>query len=114
MTRELTCIVCPLGCSLAVEMSDGKVQSVSGNTCPRGKVYAEKECINPVRTITSTVRCEDGSVLPVKTEAPIPKDKIFDAMKIINNASVRLPISIGDVIIEGVYGSKVVATKNAK
>ena len=114
MTRELTCIVCPLGCSLAVEMSDGKVQSVSGNTCPRGKVYAEKECTNPVRTITSTVRCEDGSVLPVKTEAPIPKDKIFDAMKIINNASVHLPISIGDVIIEDVYGSKVVATKNAK
>lgn len=114
MKRELTCTVCPLGCSLTVEICDGKVESVSGNTCPRGKVYAEKECTNPVRTITSTVICEDGSVLPVKTESPIPKDKIFDAMKIINNISAHLPISIGDVIIEDVYGSKVVATKNAR
>ena len=114
MKRELTCIVCPLGCSLKVEISDGKVQSVIGNTCPRGKVYAEKECTNPVRTITSTVRCEDGIVLPVKTETPISKDKIFDAMKIINNASAHLPILIGDVIIEDVFGSRVVATKNVR
>lgn len=114
MKRELTCIVCPLGCSLTVEMCDGKVQNVSGNTCPRGKDYAEKECTNPVRTITSTVRCDDGSVLPVKTESPIPKDKIFDCLKIINNTSAHLPISIGDAIIDDVYGSRVVATKNAR
>ena len=41
--RELICIGCPLGCMLTVEMNDGAVVSVTGNTCPRGKVYAEKE-----------------------------------------------------------------------
>lgn len=113
MTRELTCIVCPLGCSLKVNLDDnGKVLEVSGNTCPRGKVYAENECTNPKRTITTTVKCQGGAILPVKTQEPIKKEKIFDAMKIINSATPVLPISVGDVIIEDVFGSKVIATKN--
>ena len=79
MTRNLTCIVCPLGCDLTVELADGKVLSVSGNTCPRGKKYAETECIAPMRTVTSTVRCDDGSLVSVKTDSPIPKEKMFVA-----------------------------------
>ena len=113
MKRELTCIVCPIGCTLTAEIDDGKVTMVTGNTCPRGKVYAETECISPMRTITTTVRCADGTILPVKTATPIPKDKIFEAMKIINKTTPHLPISIGDVIIEDVFGSKVVAVSNA-
>ena len=78
-TRNLTCIICPLGCALTVEFdSDGNVSKVSGNTCPRGKQYAIDECTNPVRTITSTVRCEDGSVIPVKTNKSVPKGKVFE------------------------------------
>ena len=112
MKRELTCIVCPIGCSLVAEIEDGKVVSVTGNTCPRGKVYAETECISPMRTITTTVRCADGTIVPVKTSVPIPKEKIFEAMELINKKTPHLPISIGDVIIEDVFGSKVVATAN--
>ena len=40
-TRELTCIGCPLGCALTVEMDGNKVVGVTGHTCPRGKAYAE-------------------------------------------------------------------------
>ena len=110
MIRELTCIVCPIGCSLKAEVVDGKVLQVTGNTCPRGKTYAENECTNPMRTITSTVICEDGTPVPVKTDRTIPKEKMLDAMKIINKATAHLPIKIGDVIIEDVYGSNIVAT----
>ena len=113
MTRELTCIICPRGCGLKVEIEDGKVVSVTGNSCPRGVKYAEDECCNPMRTITSTVRCEDGRVISVKTDRPIPKDKMFECMKMINSATAHLPIHIGDVIIEDVFGSNVVATENA-
>lgn len=112
MKRELTCIVCPIGCSLVAEVSGGKLVSVSGNTCPRGAEYAKNECISPVRTVTTTVRCEDGALLPVKTATAIPKDKVFEAMKIINNTHPHLPISAGDVIIEDVFGAKLVAVKN--
>ena len=110
--RELTCIVCPIGCSLKAELSDGKVVSVTGNTCPRGKTYAETECTNPMRTITTTMRCSDGAVVPVKTDCPIPKERMFDTMKIINKTVIDLPISIGDVIIEDVFGSRIVAAAN--
>ena len=112
MKRELTCIVCPVGYSLVAEIKDNGEVEVSGNKCPRGKVYARNECIAPVRTITTTVRCESGEMLPVKTDSPIPKEKIFEAMKIINKACPVLPISVGDVIIEDVFGSRVVATCN--
>lgn len=112
MKRELTCIVCPIGCSLSVELEDGKVIDVKGNTCPRGKAYAENECIAPKRTITTTVKCKNGEILPVKTETPIPKEKMFEAMEVINKTNPSLPISVGDVIIENIFGSRVVATKN--
>lgn len=112
MAKELTCIICPMGCSLKIE-SDGKnIISITGNTCPRGKQYAEAEFTNPQRTVTTTVKSDTGAVVPVKTDRPIPKENIFEAMKIINNTVTHLPICIGDVIIKDVYGCNIVATKN--
>lgn len=112
MRRELTCIVCPIGCSVSAETENGKVISVTGNSCPRGKVYAETECTAPKRTITTTVRCKNGKILPVKTDRTIPKEKMTEAMQIINSATPDLPICVGDAIIENVFGSNIVATKN--
>ena len=108
--RELTCIICPRGCALKAELDgSGAVLAVTGNSCKRGREYAEAECVNPMRTVTSTMRCTDGSVVPVKTAAPIPKSKIFECMKIINEHTAALPVEIGDVIIPDVFGSAVVA-----
>lgn len=112
MNRTLTCIVCPIGCELSVELSDKEVVSVKGNTCKRGESYAISECTYPVRTVTSTVRCKNGDMLSVKTDRPIPKDKIFECMKIINSLHPHLPISVGDVIIENVFGCNIVSTQN--
>lgn len=112
MKRELTCIICPIGCTLEVELDGKEVKSVTGNTCPRGAKYAETECTAPKRTVTTTVKTENSEVLPVKTDSPIPKEKIFELMEIINNSVAHLPISVGDVIIEDVFGCNVVATKN--
>ena len=110
--REMTCIVCPLGCTLVAEMEENRVISVCGNTCPKGAAYAERECISPVRTVTTTVKCTSGALLPVKTQTPIPKEKVKDAMGIIDKVHPVLPIRAGDVIIENVFGSKVIATKS--
>ena len=111
--RELTCIICPRGCTLRAKLDkNGAVLGVTGNGCRRGRDYAEAECINPMRTVTSTMRCSDGSVIPVKTDAPIPKADIFKCMRIINSKTVCLPVKIGDVVIPGVFGSNIVATEN--
>ena len=63
MKKELTCIACPLGCTITVTLDGKDVISVEGNTCPRGKEYAINECTAPVRTVTTTVKCEDGDVI---------------------------------------------------
>ncbi len=112
MERKLTCIICPLGCELTVTLENGKVTAVSGNTCKRGEVYAENECTNPQRTVTSTVLCEDGSLLPVKTDGTIDKDKVLTCMEILNKIVAPLPVKIGDVIAENVCGANIVATAN--
>lgn len=114
MTRELTCIVCPRGCQLKVELENGAVKEVTGFTCPRGKQYAIDECTHPMRTVTSTARTANGGVIPVKTNRTIPKELMFDLMKELNAAVVKLPAHIGDVVIANVLGTgaDVVVTAN--
>ncbi len=115
MERELTCIRCPIGCQLTVNV-DGEDVSVTGNTCPRGKEYGIKEVSNPTRTVTSSVRVYKG-ILPlvsVKTKTDIPKGKIFPVMEEIKKVQVKAPIHTGDVIISNVSGtgSDIVATRS--
>ena len=114
--RELTCIGCPMGCMVTVELNNGEIVSVSGHTCPRGEIYAKKEVTAPTRIVTSTVKVTGGSRERVscKTASDIPKDRIADVMKAINAACVSAPVRIGDVLIENVAGTgvAVVATSN--
>lgn len=116
-TRNLTCIVCPKGCELTVTFgAAGEIEKIEGYTCKRGEEYARNECTHPVRTVTSTVKTESGRTIAVKTDAPIPKELIFDAMKEIN--AVRVPdgrdVAIGDVIISNVCGTGVSVVATSK
>ena len=108
-SRELICIGCPMGCPIVVEMEDGKVLSVAGNTCPRGESYARKEVTNPTRIVTTTVRVDGGKVpmINVKTEQDIPKDKIFECIAALRGVTMKAPIHIGDIVLENVAGTGV-------
>lgn len=113
MEREMVCIGCPIGCQLkAVFTEEGTFVEVTGNNCKRGAEYAKTECTNPQRTLTTTLRCEDGSMVAVKTDRTIPKDQVLEAMKQINTTIVKLPVHIGDVILKDLYGSNLVAAQN--
>lgn len=113
MKRELTCIICPRGCSLTVDI-DGDNITVTGNSCPRGKQYGIDECTNPVRTVTSFIRVDnrEDTMVSVKTSEPIKKGDIFSVMHEIRNTTVNAPVKIGDVLIKDVYGADIIATKN--
>lgn len=115
MTRNLTCIICPKGCSLSLNV-DGENLNVSGFGCLRGKKYAEDEFFHPSRTVTSTVRVVNRKnlMVSVKTSNPVPKEKIFEVMAKIRSSSVKAPVSIGDVILKDVYGADIIATKNIR
>ncbi len=115
MERNITCIICPRGCSLTVTV-DGDNTKVVGHGCPKGEQYGIDEVLNPVRTVTSIVRVSnrEDTMVSVKTADPIPKGEIFNIMKIIREKTVEAPVKIGDVIIENVFGTNVIATKDIK
>jgi len=50
----------------------------------------------------------------VKTEADIPKGKIFDCVRALKEVDIPAPVSIGQVILPDVAGTgvAVIATKN--
>lgn len=113
--RNLTCIVCPRGCQIEVRLADdGRIEDIKGFTCKRGYTYAQNECTHPQRTVTTTVRCEDGTVVPVKTADVIPKEKIFAVMEEINRTTAPSHLRIGDVVIENAAstGVPVICTAN--
>ena len=113
---ELTCIGCPMGCAVTVEMDGaGQITGVTGNTCKRGEDYARKEVTNPTRIVTSTVKVEGGAaeMVSVKTKTDIPKGKIFACVDGLKGVCVKAPVHIGDVIVSDIAGTgvDVVATK---
>lgn len=116
--KNLTCIRCPMGCALTVDIEDGAVVKVTGNTCKRGEDYARKEVTSPTRIVTSTVRVKGGAapMVSVKTKTDIPKGKIFDCVKALKEVEVEAPVCIGDVILKDVAGTGVdiVAAKNVE
>lgn len=117
MTKTLTCIVCPRGCTLTVALDpeqENPVLSVEGQGCRRGEEYAVAECTHPTRTLTTTAPTVDGGVVPCKTDRPIPRELLFEAMKVINSLSAPASVKIGDVLLEDLLGTgaRVVATAN--
>lgn len=117
--KKLTCVVCPAGCQIEVTLDEsGAVLSVTGNTCPRGKAYAESEMTHPVRTLTTTVTLEDAEDrrLPVRTDKPIPKESLFEAMRLAAAIRVQAPVRRGDVIVSDFMepGTHLIACKTVE
>lgn len=115
---ELTCIRCPMGCMLTVTADQDGMLQVTGNTCKRGEDYGKKELTNPTRTVTSTVKINNG-ILPmvsVKTKEDIPKEKITDCMEALKGIEAEAPVRIGDIILKDAAGTGVdmIATKNVE
>jgi CxxC motif-containing protein len=112
MTKKMICIVCPRGCALTVENGQEGV-TVMGNACPKGKTYGEEELIAPKRTVTTVVKVANrtDTMVSVKTSSPVPKDKMLDVVKYCRTITVSAPVSVGDVVAEDIYGSRIVITK---
>lgn len=104
MIKTLTCIECPIGCEITVDLDGDKIVSLTGNACPRGKLYAQDEVVCPKRVITSTVRAKDGSLVPVKTDKPVKKSEIFSVMEKINAVVCDMPVTMGQVLVENIEG----------
>ena len=102
MIKRLTCIECPKGCLLSIDIENCRVIKVTGNECPKGEKYAVQEIENPMRILTSAVLAEGLSLkmIPVRTDKPIPKSKIIEAMYEIKNIRLKSPVKSGSIIVE--------------
>ncbi len=123
MLRELTCIICPNGCSLKAEVketSEGALEilSIEGASCPRGTIYAKKELTSPERNIATSVPVKGGELplVSVRLTKPIPKAHIFDAMAEMKKCVLTAPVASGTVLIHGLlgYDADVITTKDIK
>ncbi|MFX1570063.1 MAG: DUF1667 domain-containing protein [Promethearchaeota archaeon] len=101
--KDIRCIVCPTGCLVHVENVNGEL-IIEGHSCKRGEEYAREEFIAPKRILTTTMRVEDGflPLIPVRSDKPIPKDKLDDSLKVIAKVKIKAPIKMGDILIKNI------------
>ena len=115
MKKEIICTVCPRGCHIQVEGQGDTVISVEDYGCKRGLEYASTEYAHPVRILTTTVKMAgiQNDLLPVRSNKPIPKEKLFDCMEVIRSVQAALPVKRYDVIIPNICdtGVDILATK---
>ena len=50
-------------------------------------------------------------MVSVKTETPVPKDKMLAVMAQLRTKTVDAPLQIGDVVFQNICGSRVIVTK---
>ena len=117
--REYTCVVCPNGCALQVEVSENdkpRCLSVAGNLCPRGKTWAEQEVENPLRTISTNVLVTGGTlpVVSVRTLDAIPLAQIMSVRESLKHIVLCAPVKLGDIVCDCPAGvpCRVAATRN--
>ena len=116
--QERICINCPAGCHLVITRLDDGSFEVTGNTCPRGRVYGINEMTDPRRTVTATVpvNSEKTPCLPVKTDAALPVALIPALLRKIYAMRLDLPAAAGTVLIRNFENTSVnvVLTRGAE
>ena len=113
--KEITCIVCPIGCKILVKTDGSKFEALDGFKCKRGIEYAKSEALDPRRMLTTSVLVIDGEwpLVSVKSSKPVPKDKLFSVLSEIKKAEVKAPVKLGQVVVKDIAktGINIVATK---
>jgi CxxC motif-containing protein len=106
-TEEMICITCPMGCTLEVTHDGDTVLEVDGNTCPRGLAYVEGELKDPRRMVATTVRVKEGlhPLVPVYTQAPFPKPRIFELLSQLREVEVAAPVALNQVVLRDALGT---------
>ena len=119
MTRkDLICIECPKGCNLSADIENCRVVRVEGGKCPKGEDYAVSEIENPMRVLTSSVITQglEMKMAPVRTDKPIPKSRIMEAMDRVKAITLTRPLKSGEIVETNFLGLEVnlIATRDVR
>ena len=113
---EVTCIQCPMGCKIIVDIYKQEILGTKNAGCNRGIEYAIKEIKSPARDFFSTIKVNNGKtpMLSVRSTKPIPKGLLLACAVEVSKVTVEAPISIGSIIMKNILksGIDIIATKN--
>ena len=106
MTKNVICILCPLGCRMEARIEGQEVTKVEGNRCKKGVKHAEQELFFPGRILTTTMNTDIAEIplLPVRSNKEIPKDQLMACMGEISKHHISGPAKIGQPVIQDILG----------
>ncbi|KPV62393.1 MAG: hypothetical protein AOA65_1844 [Candidatus Bathyarchaeota archaeon BA1] len=114
--REITCIICPIGCRARVTMENGEITEIDNIECQRGEEHTRKEIEAPMRDFFTTVRVRGAGipVLPARATQPIPKGRLMECALELAKIVLDTPIKAGDAIIKNILdlGVDIIATRS--
>jgi len=102
--RELTCIVCPVGCRARVRVEGGRAVGWEGLECRAGEEYVKREVELPLRDFFTVVRVKGGGVVPVRSTGPIPRERLLEASRELAGLEVEGPVRVGEVLVRNLLG----------
>ncbi|MCL5770919.1 MAG: DUF1667 domain-containing protein [Actinobacteria bacterium] len=108
MNKKMKCIVCPIGCVILVDFNEKtkEIMSFSGNECKRGIKFIKDETTRPVRLLTTTIKINSvaHNRLPVRSNVPIPKEKMLEMVREVKKININIPVKAGQVIADNFMG----------
>ena len=104
MPEEVTCIMCPLGCSVEVQIDGQEVSVKKGCRCKEGMKFVKMEAIFPGRILTTTIRTDspDFLLLPVRSNKEISKEQLVECVRKISEHFIRTPVVLGQTVVENI------------
>ncbi|MCI9466761.1 MAG: FAD-dependent oxidoreductase [Ruminiclostridium sp.] len=97
----VTCVLCPRGCRVRLR-PDGMAK---GNACEKGEAYARQEATAPLRLLTTTMKRQDGTLLPVKSSRPLPRERLLPCAARLRE--ITLPegsVPCGRIVLDDPFG----------
>jgi CxxC motif-containing protein len=115
MNDRLTCLLCPIGCELDVEI-EGERLEVRGHQCAKGIDFASEEILRPKRNLAASVplRGAANRMVSVRLSGRVPRELLFPILAEIARLRPSAPVRRGDILIPNVLGSgvDVIATRS--
>ena len=115
--QQITCLNCPLRCSIDVEYDESSIYIIEGNNCERGYRFAIDKLDLPNRNAFAYVKVANSSAKTVKviTTKPISRDLIPMLEEELAKITLNAPVKVQDLVIANVFntGVDIVAASQA-
>lgn len=107
--NSVTCTLCPNGCQV---VWDAELRAFTGNKCPRGEEFALQERENPRRTLTTSIRLENGErpLVSIKSARPVEKGSLLELSERLRAVQASAPVRIGQSLVRLPDGTEFTAS----